>query len=460
MTPHRPHQPLARLGDLNVSRRQVLAGGLMLASLPLFAGCFGGGGSDAVYDQPSGDIPKQYHDRLRVVLWSSFTAHNGEIMQKNIDAFNESQNEIFCEVQVFEGYDQLESKIAASLQSRQVPDISVMSDVFWNRFYLNDVIEPLTGYFDSSFGTDSFHDVFLEEGTVKNDVWWVPFARSTPLFYFNRDAFAAVGLPDRAPETYDEYREWGKEFLGYKNNGNDVRIRAFKGSDDWYFSGAAWAFGGGFSNGLETTFTSEGTIAALEYERGFIHDDKVGYFGTDISGDFVAGVTATILESTGALTSITEAAPFEVGCGFMPKQQTTGVPTGGSGLAIFRNASEERKQAAWEVLKFLSSGDAAVDWTLGTGYMPVTKSAMESEKVKAKASEVPNFQVAIDQLDIAQGPDTVRRYVPETIREAQQALQAVYSSGDDAEQTLATLEKNLEPAIDKIRAKYEAKVGN
>lgn len=455
----RPSSPQSRLASLNVSRRQVLAGGLLAASIPLLAGCFGGGGSGTVYSQPSGDIPKQYKDRQRVVMWSPYTAFNAEILQKNIDLFNESQKDIFCEVQIFEGYNALESKIASSLQAKQVPDITVMSDISWNRFYLNDTLEPLTGYFDDSFGTDSFHEQFLKEGTVKNDIWWVPFGRSTPLFYFNRQIFQAVGLPDRAPKTFSEYREWGKELTGYSNNGTNVAMRAYTGADDWYFQGSAWAFGGGYSDGLDMMLTSEGTIKALEFDRAFIHDDKSGYLAVDPSADFIAGAAASMTGSTGSLTGVASSAEFDFGCGFLPKEEDTGVPTGGGGISVLAYASEDRKKAAWEVLKFLSSGDAAVDWTLGTGYMPTTKSALESDKVKSKASENPNYQVAIDQLDIARMPDVVRRYVAEAVPEMQSAIQAVYSGGSDPEKTLKTVQANLEPALEKVKAKYDAKVG-
>lgn len=457
---HRSSSPQSRVASLAITRRQALAVGLLAASAPLLAGCFGGGGgSGTVYSQPSGNTPKRFKDRQRVVLWSNWTAHNAEILQANIDAFHESQDDIFCEIQIFEGYDKVEAKLAASLQAKQVPDISVMSDVVWNRFYLNDALEPLNGYFDGSFGKDAFHTGFLAEGTVKDDVWWVPFGRSTPLFYFNRDVFAEVGLPDRAPKTYSEYREWGQALAGYSRNGTNVAMRAYRGNDDWYFQGSSWAFGGAYSDGLDLTFDSAGTIAALEYDRAFIHDDKSGYLAADPTADFVAGSAATLFESTGALTGIADAAGFEFGCGFLPKEKASGVPTGGGGLSILRYASDERKQAAWEVLKFLSTGDAAVDWTLGTGYMPTTKAALESDKVKAKASENPNYQVAIDQLEVAQGPDIVRRFVPEAVPEAKDAIQAVYAGNSDPAKTLATVQANLEPAVEKIRAKYEAKVG-
>jgi len=442
-----------------LTRRQVLAAGMMAATAPVLAGCFGAGrGPGAVMEQPSGDVPAEFADRLRVVLWSNWTSHNAEVLQRNIDAFHEAQSDIFCEIQIFEGYDKVEAKLAASLQARQVPDISVLSDVVWNRFYLADALEPLTGYFDDSFGTDAFDERFLAEGTVKDDVWWLPFGRSTPLFYYNRDLFADVGLPDRAPKTYDEYREWGKELAGYSANGHAVSMRAYTGGDDWYFQGSTWAFGGGYSDGLDMRLTSDATVAALEFDRAFIHDDGAGYLSNDPSGDFVAGTTATILESTGALTSVTEAAEFEVGCGFLPGQATTGVPTGGGGLAVLRYSSEERKQAAWEVIKFLSSGQASVDWTIGTGYMPTTKAAKESDEIRRRASENRNYRVAIDQLATAKGPDIVRRYVPECLPEAKNAIQAVYSGGADPESSLSTMASNLELSIDRIRPQFEERV--
>ncbi|OJU39886.1 MAG: hypothetical protein BGN97_13700 [Microbacterium sp. 69-10] len=457
----RPQSAARGLGSLNITRRQALAAGMLAAAAPLLAGCFGsGGGSGTVYGQPSGDVPARFKKRQRVVLWSNWTAHNAEILQKNIDAFHDSQDEIFCEVQIFEGYDNVEAKLAASLQAKQVPDISVMSDIVWNRFYLNDALEPLNGYFDDSFGKDAFHERFLAEGTVKDDVWWVPFGRSTPLFYFNREMFAEVGLPNRAPKTFTEYREWGRELAGYTRNGTKVAMRGYRGNDDWYFQGSSWAFGGAYSDGLDMRFTSEGTVAALEYDRAFIHDDKSGYLAADPTADFIAGASATMTESTGALTGIADAAQFDFGVGFLPKEVETGVPTGGGGLSILRYASEERKRAAWEVLKFLSSGDAAVEWTLGTGYMPTTRAALESDKVKAKATENPNYQVAIDQLDIAKGPDVVRRFVPEAVPAMKDAIQAVYSGGSDAERALKTVQTTLEPAIEKVRAKYEAKVAS
>ncbi len=36
----------------------------------------------------------------------------------------------------------------------------------------------------------------------------MPFARSTPLFYYNKKHWTAAGLPDRGPNTWDELAQW------------------------------------------------------------------------------------------------------------------------------------------------------------------------------------------------------------------------------------------------------------
>src|SRR5699024_5075059 len=131
----RPRRRSARLAA--PSRRQLLGAGLLTAGVPVLSSCFGlGDTSGLVLEQPGGETPPEFEGRQRVVLWSSFTAHNAEVIQANIDAFHQEQDEIYCEVQIFEGYDGVESKLAASLQAQQVPDIAVLSDVSWNRFYL------------------------------------------------------------------------------------------------------------------------------------------------------------------------------------------------------------------------------------------------------------------------------------------------------------------------------------
>ncbi|HIT76377.1 MAG TPA: ABC transporter substrate-binding protein [Candidatus Avipropionibacterium avicola] len=434
-----------------LSRRSLLGGAAAAASGLALSGCVGRPQGD--YDQVSGQVPPQFAKRQRVVVWSAFTSHNAEVLQTIVNGFNDSQDDIFCEIQLFPGYDALDSKLAASLASRQVPEIVTLSDVSWNRYLLAETLEPLSGYFDAEFTPDEFHPRFFEEGVIRGEPYWLPWARSTPLCYYNKEIFAGAGLPDRGPKTYTEMREWAQQLKGYEHNGAKVRMRGYTGGDDWYFQGASWAFGGGYSDELEWLLDSEASIAALEMDRALIHDDQMGYLAKSVNEDFVAGVTATIFQSTGSMASLVKAATFEFGAAFLPEEVESGVPTGGSGLAMMQNAEQHRKDAAWEVIKYLNRAGGP-EWTLGTGYLPVTRSAMESPEILKRNKETPSYQVAQDQLERARTPDVLRRFVRTTVAEMQIALQRVYASNESPADILTETVSILQPAVEQTTPKY------
>src|SRR5699024_7267536 len=210
---------------------------------------------------------------------------------------------------------------------------------------------------------------------------------------------------------------------------------------------------------MELKLTTDATIAALEYDRALIRDDGSGYLAAAPRGDLVSGVCASLLDAAASLPTVSGAASSELGCALLPSEVVIGVRTGGGGPSVLKYSSDTRKQAAWEVIKYRSSGQATVDWTLGSGYVPSTKTARQSPEITELAAEDPNYQVAIDQLDIARDPDIARRYVPEMIQEAKDSIQAVYSAGENAEQVLTRMQKELEPAIERVREKYEQRVG-
>jgi sn-glycerol 3-phosphate transport system substrate-binding protein len=457
MTPITPQRPGDGFRSWSPSRRQVLAVGAVAMTIPLLAGC---SSPAAVYSQPKGKVPDEYAKRQRVVIWSPFGGANGEILAGLVDGFNTSQKEIYAEIQQFDGYDGTEAKLAAGLQAKQVPDVVILGDVSWNRFFLSDVLEPLGGYFDSDFGTSAFNERLLGEGTVNDEVWWLPLGRSTPLFYYNREIFSQVGLPDRAPKTWTEFREWGKEVNGFQYRGTPVSMRAYAGGDDWYIQGLIWNMGGAISDGLDVTLGDGPAADALEFDRAIIFDDKSGYLATDPSNDFISGLAATVTQSTGLLGSLANVADFDFGTGFLPEQKDEGVPTGGGGISIPKNASPEGKKAGFELIKYLSTGDAAVSWAMQTGYLPPTAAAAESSEMKQKTKENPNFKVALEQLGIARQPDVVRRYVPSVVPDMRTAIQKVYAGGEDPEQVIAQTTKLVETATDKIRSKYERRVQN
>jgi sn-glycerol 3-phosphate transport system substrate-binding protein len=437
-------------------------------SVPLLSSCAGGvsgNGDDADggggMNQVDISPPSQYRDRdYNVVMWSAMGGVNGEALDALVEKFNESQDDIYAEVQFQGPYHESAPKLTAALQAGTIPDIAMLADTFWGRFLLNDVLEPLNDYFDDGFSRADYVEALYDEGLVGDELYWLSFGRSTPLFYYNRDQFAEAGLPDRGPETWTELREWGAELSQLQVQGQALKTHAFTSGDDWQFMAAAWQFGGRLSEGLEVTIDTGGAVEAAEWQKRFVFEDDMGYMAQSAGVDFGAGVAATAMTSTGALRGIYESAEFEVGAAFLPREVDQGIPTGGMGFSILKDAPQERKDAAFELLRFLGRPDNAAEWTLATGYLPIIKAAVDEPELAQTLADDPNFSVAVDQLPEAQPSDAIRSFLPNGTDLIIAGIQRVYSNRSDQPQDVFNqVADQLREGADGIRDAYERYFG-
>lgn len=392
--------------------------------------------------------------RTRVVFWSSWGGKNGEGVQKLVDGFNLSQKDIIVENQFQGSYEETAQKLTAALAARQIPDMVSLSEVTWNRFYLNQTIQPLDDYFSkANFDPTDYVEPLIKEGTRQGKIWWIPFARSTPLFYYNRDLFQKAGLPDRGPQTWDELREWGPELM--KVGGPDMKVFAYttaKNFNAWHFHGNVWQWGGSYSDKeLNALIDESNAVEAGEWVRKFVHEDKMAYMVADQSTDFINGVCATTTQSTGSLGGIATSAKFQVGTAFLPQQKQFGCPTGGAGLAILANAPEEQKQAAIEFIKFLAKPENVVFWSKHSGYMPATKSARDAQAMQDYFKENPNYKVAVEQLPKTQPQDTARLIIPNGDQTIGTGLERILVNNEPADKVFADVAAQLEQDAREVR---------
>ncbi len=397
--------------------------------------------------------------RVKVVYWSSWGGKNGEGVQKLVDDFNASQTEIAVENQFQGTYEETAQKLATAMAAHQTPDMVSLSEVTWNRFYLNQTLQPLDDYFTkANFSVNEYVDPLIKEGTRQGKVWWVPFARSTPLFYYNRDLLKKAGLPDRGPETWDEVQQWGAEIM--KVAGENTKVFAFttaKNYNAWHFQGNVWQWNGFYSDkDLNALIDQPNPVAAGEWARKFIHEDKMGYMADDQSTDFINGLCAMTSQSTGSLGTIATSAKFAVGTAFLPKHDQFGCPTGGAGLSIIAAAQDEQKQAAVEFLKFLAKPENVVFWSKHSGYMPISKSAVNSPEMQEYFKQNPNFKVAVDQLPKTQPQDTARLFIPNGDQTIGTGLERIFVKNEPADQVFSAVAKQLERDAQDIKQQIQS----
>lgn len=442
-----------------ISRRGLLKGLGAAAGMFALTGCAPPTAPGAA---PAAGAAAPAAEELTVLLWSSFSGKNGEAEQALVDRFNaEFAGEVQVDYQVQGSYEETAQKVTAALQAQDAPDVALMSDVWWFKFYLAQTLVPLNDLLDAE-GVDvaDYQDPLINEGLRGGTYWWMPFARSTPLFYYNKEQWAEAGLPDRGPETWDEFNEWAPQLV--QMNGDEMAVAAFSHPDGasyiaWLFQGVTWQFGGAYSTpDFAMRMTDEQTIAAGQYYADTVHSLGWARPSKDIGADFINGLTAAAMMSTGSMGGLRENATFEFGTAFLPKKEFFGCCTGGAGLGILTTTPAEKLQAAMKYIAFVSNPESTTFWSQNTGYMPVRKSAADSEEMKNYYTEFPQFETAVRQLPLTAPQDSARVWVPNGDQIIGKGLERITVQSEEVATVFAdvqaTLEAEAAPVMETLRA--------
>lgn len=411
------------------------------------AACAGTGSAPQGSDRGNGEV-----DTL--TFWSNHPGGSKAVEQELIDAFQAEHDVAVRLVDGGANYEELAQKFNAALTGGELPDVIVASDVTWFNFALTGAITPMDDLWSAAgVDPDGYVDPLREDYLFDRKHYALPYARSTPLFYYNKQMWSAAGLPDRGPQTWQEFAEWAPELAAANPGVAPLTLPDGSNYLDWYFQGMIWTFGGAYSKEWEPTFTSPESLEAGRFLQDQVRQQHMAV-SNDANNQFGAGQAACLLQSTGTLRGLSETAQFEFGTAFLPGPQP-GCPTGGAGLAIPAGISDERKQAAMEFVAFVTSTDSTVTFAQATGYMPVRKDAIDHADTRAYLEQNPNARTALDQLEVTAPQDYARVFVPgggsriggglDRISTGGQDVQTVFQNLHD--ETVTVFERDIEPHL-------------
>ncbi|MGU3438371.1 ABC transporter substrate-binding protein [Actinomycetes bacterium M1A6_2h] len=427
-----------------LSRRNFLGLAGTAGAAAALAACAGSGGSSA---------PAASGDTSTITFWSSHPGSSTDVEKELISRYEAANPGM--KVDLIDGgknYEEIAQKFNAALSGGSLPDVVVLSDVWWFNFALLGAITPLSDIFSSAnVDTSDYVDSLLADYKWNDKTWALPYARSTPLFYYNKAVWSAAGLPDRGPATWQEFDQWGPELQRVVGNGK--LAHGWGNATDylgWTFEGPIWTFGGSYSDQFDLKFTDEKTITAGNFLKDMIHTKKYAAVSNDIANDFAAGILGSTIASTGDLSGIKKNAKFDIGTAFLPAVDgTPGCPTGGAGLAIPANIADDRKVNALRFIDFYTNAQNTAYFSQNVGYMPVRKSAQSDPTEVAFLQANPNSKTAVDQLSRTRSQDYARVFVPGGDKIIGTGLEQIALQNADVTATFSSVQDQLQQIIDR-----------
>jgi sn-glycerol 3-phosphate transport system substrate-binding protein len=271
--------------------------------------------------------------------------------------------------------------------------------------------EPLDRLASKEYLSD-FYPAFLENSYGQDGkLYNVPFQRSTPVFYWNKDHFREAGLdPNQPPRSWQETEDFARKLVKSDASGQVARwgVTISGGWNDWLFEAFVIQNGSTLLDYRKqrVSLNSAEALEALEFWVKLTNTLKVApphSTWASTPTDFVAGRTSMLYHTTGVLTFIRMSAQFDYGVAFMPAQKSYGAAVGGGNLHIARSIPEENKQAAWRFIQFLTTPEMAARWSRDSGYVATRKACYDVPEMKAHVAKYPEYGVARDQLQYARG---------------------------------------------------------
>lgn len=355
--------------------------------------------------------------KVTVTFWHSMGRGHSEILKEIIADFEKENPDVRVNA-VYQGsYNSLLTNLTASCTAGTNPVMSQMYESWTTRFLNHDLLKPVEELADEYGGLDiedrkDIPHVFIKDNSWKGKLMTLPFNKSAYILYYNRDAMKEIGLVDesgrgRAPVTWEEFRKACIDLTreideGITRYGFGVRP-LIEGYTMFLFRA-----GGDYLDPAEeeVLFTGPRGRKTMEYLYQLVNEDKCAYVEPGyLSSAFGNGRIAMYAGTTASMPYNAKAVGDQFDWGVAPipypeeAKDDARTLFQGTNVGIFANHPPKRQEAAWRFLRFLTDTQSAAKWSVGTGYLPIRYSVMETKMMQEYLENNPRYRTPVSLLD-------------------------------------------------------------
>jgi sn-glycerol 3-phosphate transport system substrate-binding protein len=352
---------------------------------------------------------------VEVQWWHAMGGALGERVNEIAENFNQSQSE-YTLVPVYKGnYAETMTAGIAAFRSGKPPHILQVFEVGTATMMgAKGAVKPVHELMkDAGVAFDPNAYLGAVKGyytTPAGEMLSMPFNSSTPVLYYNKEAFEKAGLdPNAPPKTWPEVGEYAKKIVaaGYPCGFSTawiswVHLENFSAWHDVPFGTKENGFAG---IDTEFTFNSPLHVKHIQQMADWQADNIFVYGGRRNLGNakFISGECGMYTESSAGYAGFKAGAEFEFGTENLPYwPDAQGAPQntiiGGSSLWVMGGHSAEDYKGVAAFFRFLSLPMVQAYWHANTGYVPITNAAYELMKKLKFYDDNPGRDIPILQM--------------------------------------------------------------
>ncbi len=347
--------------------------------------------------------------------WHSMTGTNADRVAAIADGFNKSQ-EAYKVVPVYKGEypDALNAGIAAFRSGTSPHILQVFEVGTATLMAAKGAVKPVWQLMEEAgepFDSKSYLPAVTGYySTADGKMLSLPFNSSTPIVYYNKDAFQKAGLAtDRAPKTWPEFFEAARKLraagqaCGFTSGWISwAQLESFSAWHDLPF---ATKVNGMAGRDAELTFNGPLQVKHIAALAAAQKDKTFDYGGrkSEAEAKFLSGECGMIQTSSGFYGNLKANAKFAFGLGELPYYpEAVGAPRnsviGGASLWVFANKKPDELKGVAKFFTYLSQTPLQVDLHEVTGYLPITKAAYQAVKDAGFYQQNPEREIPVLQL--------------------------------------------------------------
>ena len=354
---------------------------------------------------------------VEIQWWHAMSGELGRQLERVAADFNESQREYHI-VPVFKGiYSETLSSAIVALRLRQHPAIVQVNEVATATmmaaqgvvYPVHELMRDAGEQFDPKAYLPAVTGYYTD---LAGNMLSFPFNASTPILYYNKDAFRTAGLnADKPPKTWPEMEEAARRLrasgmrCGFTTHWPSwVNIENFSAFHNLPIATQANGFGG-----LDAELVINNPVVTrhigklAEWQKSKVFD--YGGRATRAEPKFIQGECGMFLGSSALRADILANANFETGYGMLPYwPDVSGAPQnsiiGGATLWVMRGRPQAEYKGVAQFFAYLSRPGVQAWWHQTTGYLPVTRASFDLTRSQGFYDRNSGADISIEQMTL------------------------------------------------------------